>query len=192
MVRGGCAYPHSYRGPQLAAAQQFLRMHHNDTVLVTLDIGANDVDDCAPNDRVDIWCGIRGLLGVRSGLNTILAALRDAAGPRTRIIGMNLYDPVLAWYIRPHDMALAVASVPLADQLNAVIDRLDSDYGVPTADVSKAFATNSFRPLVDYGGTQVPLNVARVLEWTNLPRRDVHPNDTGYRVMAGTFMALIG
>ncbi|MFD9129857.1 SGNH/GDSL hydrolase family protein [Kitasatospora sp. NPDC059571] len=190
MAGGGCPYPHPYPDSQLAAAVRFLREHRTDRVLVTLDIGANDVDRCAAGGSIDLPCAVNGVAQVGRGLSTVLAQLREAAGPRTRIIGMNLYDPFLAaWMTGEQGRTTAALSVPLAAALNATIGAVDAAYGVPTADVAGAFATYSALPTVPLGGQQVPLNVARILQWTNMARGDIHANDTGYQVIADTFLA---
>ncbi|MFJ5228259.1 SGNH/GDSL hydrolase family protein [Kitasatospora sp. NPDC088391] len=190
MADGGCPYPHSFSGSQLAAAVAWLRAHRNDETLVTIDIGANDVQRCAAGGSLDLPCALKGIDQVRTGLDRILGELRAAAGPRTRIVGMDLYDPFLAvWTTGAQGRATATASVPLAGALNAVIGAVDARHGVPTANVAGAFSTYSFFPSVPLGGQQVPLNVARVLQWTNMARGDIHANDAGYRVIADAFLA---
>jgi lysophospholipase L1-like esterase len=192
MINGGCPYPHPYADSQLAAAVRYLREHRHDRVLVTIDIGANDVDGCAAGGSIDLPCALNGVAQVGRGLSTILAQLREAAGPRTRIVGMNLYDPFLAaWMTGDQGRATAALSVPLSNVLNATIGLADAAHGVPTADVGAAFSTNAFSPTVPLGGQQVPLNVARIMQWTNMARGDIHANDTGYQVIADTFLAKI-
>ncbi|MFJ1753391.1 SGNH/GDSL hydrolase family protein [Kitasatospora sp. NPDC088134] len=190
MADGGCPYPHSFSGSQLAAAVAWLKAHRNDETLVTIDIGANDVQRCAAGGSLDLPCALKGIDQVRTGLDRILGELRAAAGPRTRIVGMNLYDPFLAvWTTGEQGRATATASVPLAGALNAVIGAVDARHRVPTADVAGAFSTYSFLPSVPLDGQQVPLNVARILQWTNMARGDIHANDAGYRVIADAFLA---
>ncbi|MFJ1708228.1 SGNH/GDSL hydrolase family protein [Kitasatospora sp. NPDC088346] len=190
MIDGGCPYPHPYSGPQLAEAESYLRAHHGDRVLVTLDIGANDIGHCTAGGSIDVPCTLAGVDTVRHGLDTVLTRLRAAAGPHTRIIGMNLYDPYLAaWPTGDQGRATALLSLPLADLLNAVIGTVDTAHGVPTADVAGAFRTNSLFPTVPSGAGRVPLNVARVLQWTNMARGDIHANDAGYQAIADTFLA---
>ncbi|MEV4616607.1 SGNH/GDSL hydrolase family protein [Kitasatospora sp. NPDC049258] len=192
MIGGGCPYPHPYGGSQLAAAETFLRAHHRDGVLVTLDIGANDIGGCTAGGSIDLPCTLAGIGTAGRGLDTVLTRLRAAAGPDTRIIGMNLYDPYLAaWSTGDQGRATALLSVPLADLLNVTIAGVDAAHGVPTADVARAFGTDAFLPLVPLNGTRVPSNVARILRWTNMARGDVHANDAGYQVIADTFLARI-
>ncbi|MFE9423257.1 SGNH/GDSL hydrolase family protein [Kitasatospora sp. NPDC006697] len=189
MINGGCAFPHDYQGPQLAAAVAYLKAHHKDDLTVTLDIGANNVDGCADGGSLDAACAAKGIATAGKDLGTILTALKSAAGPHTRIVGMNLYDPFLAaWMTDAQGQAMATLSVPLADTLNGVLEFQDFVHGVPTADVAGAFDTNSFLPLVDLGGQRVPLNVARIMSWTNMSRGDIHANDTGYQVIADAFL----
>ncbi|MDH6119035.1 SGNH/GDSL hydrolase family protein [Kitasatospora sp. GAS204B] len=190
MINGGCPYPHPYAGPQLDAAIAFLTAHRHDELTVTLDIGANDVDGCATNGNLDAACAAKGIATAGWDLNTILSKLKAAAGPRTTFVGMNLYDPFLAaWMTGTQGKVLAGLSVPLADTLNGTLDFVDALHGVPTADVAKAFNTNSLLPLVPLDGQQVPLNVARIMTWTNMSRGDIHANDTGYQVIADAFLA---
>ncbi|WP_371501615.1 SGNH/GDSL hydrolase family protein [Kitasatospora sp. NBC_00374] len=190
MIDGGCPYPHPYAGPQLAEAETYLRAHHEDRVLVTLDIGANDIGHCTAGGSIDVPCTLDGVATVRRGLDTVLTRLRAAAGPHTRIIGMNLYDPYLAaWTTGDQGRSTALLSLPLAGLLNTVIGAVDTAHGVPTADVAGAFRTNSLFPTVPLGGARVPLNVARVLQWTNMARGDIHANDAGYQAIADAFLA---
>ncbi|KDN87985.1 SGNH/GDSL hydrolase family protein [Kitasatospora cheerisanensis] len=190
MANGGCPYPHSFGGSQLEAAVAYLKAHWKDEVLVTIDIGANDVQRCAAGGSLDLPCAMNGIEQVRTGLDRILGELQQAAGPHTRIVGMNLYDPFLAaWMTGDQGKAMATASVPLAGALNSVIETVDARHRVPTADVAGAFDTTSFAPLVPLGGQQVPLNVARIMQWTNMARGDIHANDAGYQVIADQFLA---
>jgi lysophospholipase L1-like esterase len=190
MLGGGCPYPHPYPGAQLDAAVAYLTAHHRDDVVVTLDIGANNVDGCAAGGSLDAACAAQGIATAGRDLSTILDRLRAAAGPHTRIVGMNLYDPFLAaWMTGPQGEQLAELSVPLADALNTTLEVVDAAHRVPTADVAKAFSTNAFLPLVPLAGRQVPLNVARIMSWTNMSRGDIHANDTGYQVIADAFLA---
>src|SRR5262249_20182493 len=80
---------------QLEAAVQFMQTH--EVELVTLDIGANDVDHCVDLTTLSIEaaCLANGLAAIGPNLFQILTALRNAAGPDTRIVGMNYYDPFL-------------------------------------------------------------------------------------------------
>jgi lysophospholipase L1-like esterase len=189
MINGGCPYPHSFQGAQLDAAVAYLKAHHGADVTVTLDIGANNVDGCFKNGALDVACAANGIATAGTDLGTILDRLQAAAGPHTRIVGMNLYDPFLAaWMTGPQGQAMATASVPLADTFNGVLEHQDQAHGVPTADVAGAFSTDALQPTVDLGGQQVPLNVARIMEWTNMSRGDIHANDTGYQVIADTFL----
>ncbi|WP_051812756.1 SGNH/GDSL hydrolase family protein [Kitasatospora sp. MBT63] len=190
MIGGGCPYPHPYPGSQLAEAETYLRAHHDDRVLVTLDIGANDIGHCTAGGVIDVRCTLDGIATVRTGLATVLDRLRAAAGPHTRILGMNLYDPYLAaWLTGDQGRATALLSLPLAGLLNATIGAVDAAHGVPTADVARAFDTNALLPLVPLNGTRVPLDVARILQLTNMGRGDIHANDAGYQLIADTLLA---
>jgi lysophospholipase L1-like esterase len=73
MIDGGiCRYP---GGSQLAAAIAFLRAHRGHVLLVTVDIGANDLEDCGsqPDLIKIISCFVTDVPGAVSHLATIMA-----------------------------------------------------------------------------------------------------------------------
>src|SRR6202453_5492960 len=84
MLNGGiCQYP---GGSQLAAATPFLRAHRGHVFLVTIDIGANDLEDCGSQSNLIkvISCFVTDVPGAVSRLGTIMARLRSASGPSVR------------------------------------------------------------------------------------------------------------
>jgi lysophospholipase L1-like esterase len=189
-----CAYP---QGSQLAAALAFLRAHHGETVLITIDIGANDVDGCVINGAISQACVASGIAAVRHDLPLILRALRHAAGEHALIAGMNLYDPFLAAYLTgAAGQAAATESVTLAGQVNQLLAAIDQAFGARTADVQDAFSTADFTETATLLGT-IPLNVARICEWTWMCAAspvgpNIHANATGYQVIAAAFEQAIG
>ena len=115
MINGGsCRYP---GGSQLAAAVAFLRAHRGHVFLVTIDIGANDPEQCgswASLGKVTS-CLITGIPHVVTNLATIIGRLRAAAGPGVRIVGMNYYVPARAeWREGATGQAIARLSERLA------------------------------------------------------------------------------
>src|SRR6516165_12656604 len=99
MIHGGiCRYR---GGSQLAAAVAFLSAHRGHVVLVTIDIGANDPEDCGSGAglRALTACIGTNLPKAIGNLGTILTRLRAAAGPDVRIVGMSYYLPALAEWL---------------------------------------------------------------------------------------------
>src|ERR1700733_14460238 len=86
-------------GSQLAAAVSFLQSHHaaGEVPLITIDIGANDVDGCATASNLAA-CLAAGEKSIQVDTPKILNALRKAAPTGTKLVAMNLYDPVLGGY----------------------------------------------------------------------------------------------
>jgi lysophospholipase L1-like esterase len=196
----GAGSPCTYRqGSQLAAAVAFIRAHRSQIALITIDIGANDVDGCASATSISQTCVTAGFASVGHNLPLILGALRDAAGRRTVIAGMNLYDPFLADYLTgAAGQALATASVSLGQSLNQLIDGAFQTFGVRAADVQDAFSTTDFTDTAPLPGVgTVPLNVARICEWTWMCAPapvgpNIHANATGYQQIAAAFEQAIG
>jgi lysophospholipase L1-like esterase len=191
-----CTYP---QGSQLAAALAFLRAHHGQTGLITIDIGANNVDGCTTAAGISQACVASGLAAVQHDLPLILGALRHAAGAHVLIVGMNLYDPFLADYLTgAAGQAAAVESVTLGEQLNQLLTAADKAVGARTADVAGAFSTADFTDTATLPGVgTVPLNVARICTWTWMCAPspvgpNIHANATGYKVIAAAFERAIG
>lgn len=197
MLNGGCPFPHSYAN-QADAAASFLAAHRHAHVLVTIDIGANNVDGCATASGIDTSCVAAGLQTAAVDLPKILGTLKAAAGRHVEFVAMNYYDPFLAaWLSGPAGQAEATASVQLSGQLNAILGAAYKAFGVEVADVSSRFKTTDFTPLVQLTPTlQVPLNVARICQWTWMCAPapvgpNIHANATGYEEIADTFEAIV-
>lgn len=177
---------------QLDAAVGFLETHN--VALVTIDIGANNVDDCLSSATIDQACIFAGVAAAAHGLPVILGTL-EQADPGVPIIGMNYYDPFLAeWLQGPAGQALVQQSVQLTTQFNGVLDTVYSAFSVPVADVASKFQTTNFNavPLV-----QLPVNVATIctLTWMCAPAPvgpNIHANAFGYWLIAATFADTIG
>lgn len=192
LLKGGrCTYA---EGSQIKAAESFLKAHHGQVRLVTLDIGANDVDGCVVGGNISPSCILQGMGTITSNLPQITARVRFATGPRARFAGMNYYDPFLAsWRTGAGGQTLARESVLLANIINAMESGVYRPSGFAVADVAAAFATNDFgdqETLPD--GTTVPRNVARICTWTWMcAKNDIHANAVGYHHLADAFAAVV-
>jgi lysophospholipase L1-like esterase len=188
-------------GSQLAAAVRFLKAHHQrgEVPLVTIDIGANDVDGCPTAANVGT-CVTNGINAISTNLPKILSALRHAAPAGTTFAGMTLYDPALAGYLSPAGttaQGLALASVPLVKNINQKLISDDQAAGFKTADVAGAFDSYDTTQTVAWEGQQIPIDVSRVCSWTwacQTPPSgpNIHANKNGYAVIAGAFAKVIG
>ena len=167
-------------GTQLDEAVNFIHAHANHISLITIDIGGNDVFPCILNG--DRSCLNAALAAMNANLATILSALREAAGPGVRVVGMNYYDPLLAFWF--FDLAAAQLSQQMVVQLNGVLASVYGTAGDPVADVETAFSTTDWTPV-----DGIPLNVLRICQWTWMctTNPDIHPNTIGYGVIADAF-----
>ena len=192
MIEGGiCDYDH---GSQLDEAVAFLHAHRQFVAFVTIDIGVNDFP-C----QTDLSCVPAGVASIQANLPTILAALREAAGPEVPIVGATSYDPFLgAWLTGPEGRAFAELTVFAAIvPLNQMLTGIYGAAGMPVADVEGAFSTTDFTtmvPLAPFG--DVPLNVVRICQWTWIcvppplgPNN--HANAAGYQAMAQAFATVL-
>ncbi len=193
MIGGGiCDYE---AGSQLAQAVSFLQNHQGSVALVTIDMGANDIEPCGSLGGVDQQlCVTMAFTNVALNLPTIVGALRAAAGPDVPIVAMNYYNPFLAsWFQNP---ALAGASAQLQVAFNSLLALIYSNplFGVPVADVAGAFFSLDFTPVPQ--ANNIPHNVLVVcqLTWMCVPPPigpNIHANADGYGVIAGAFLAAL-
>jgi len=191
-----CTYP---AGSQLAQAVAFIRAHRSAVVLITIDIGANNVDSCAAGGTINLSCVASGFAAARADMPKILDALQSAVGEDTVIAGMNFYDPFLADYLAgPTGQALAAQSVSLDGAFNSLLGASFAGFGVPVADVQTAFSTTDFADTATLPGVgTVPLNVARICQWTWMCAPspvgpNIHANAAGYQAIAAAFEQAIG
>ncbi len=191
MIAGGsCTYG---SGSQLAEAVEFLQTHR--VGLVTLTIGGNNVDHCIGAAGIDQTCVLNGLGAVAANLPRIVGALRAAAGPGVPIVAMNYYDPFLAlWRLGAGGQLVANESLQATLFFNGLLENVYQQFGVPVADVAKAFRTTDFTPVQAF---DLPVNVLATLVWTWMGAAppvgpDIHPNAFGYAVIAGAFVRTIG
>lgn len=188
-LEGGvhCRYP---EGSQLAAADDFLR-NHPSTVLVTVDLGFNNLRSCFLfRIRVDEACVTGVLNDIHVQLAQILSSLRTAAGSGPQIVGVGHFDPYLGDELRgAGSIGFAADTLNAVDRLNDMLRQTYAAAGVRMADVAAAFDTSDSALTSVSSLGNVAKNVARVCEltWASaLPPYgpNQHPNDEGYRVIA--------
>jgi lysophospholipase L1-like esterase len=181
---------------QLALATSFLHQHPS-TVLLTIDVGFNDMVRCLAGHVVDPSCVDLALESIRDQLPTILTALRDAGSPALHIVGVGHYDPYLAAYLGgPIGRAFAEQSLDVMTRLNATLRSVYHAAGIPMADVAAAFNMNGDEPTTLASGAVVPSDVGRTcdLTWECVPGplgHNKHPNVEGYRLIGEAIRELV-
>lgn len=208
--KGGiCGYKGAHRfsltgrtGSQLAAALAFLHFHPGGVPLITIDIGANDLNHCIEKANGSIKAIVECLTpvfpAISKNLAVTLAALRKA-DPHAAIVGMTYYDPELvAWLLRTTaGQQFATGSVAVAGVFRQL---LVSDYEAfkdPVAGVFRAFDTTDMKDMVTVPGIgPLPKDVALICEWTYecTPKPvgpNEHANKAGYHVITQAFLATL-
>jgi lysophospholipase L1-like esterase len=194
MLHGGiCRYA---GGSQIAAADAFLRAHRGHVFLVTLDIGANDPQDCVNTSGFGMISScITSMPDAASNLGTILTDLRTSAGTSTRIVGMSYYLPELAqWRDGFVGEEIARLSARIASGYNNLLMNTYAQAGIPVADVFGAFDTTNFGDQRTVPGLgPLPRNVALICQLTwecaSPPRGpNQHANRAGYALIAQVFL----
>jgi lysophospholipase L1-like esterase len=181
---------------QLSQAVAFIHTHPS-TVLMTIDLGFNDIERCLAFHVVNQTCLTQRLNIVNQQLPPILATLRAAAGPNVRLVGVGHYDPYLGTYLHGGtDVAFSEGSVAAIERLDETLHDIYSDAGIPMADVGRTFDMTDAESVDMAGVGDVPRNVERTcaLTWmctSASPHAKQHPNDAGYQIIAETIAAAI-
>ena len=196
MIRGGiCHYP---TGSQLTQAKTFLRAHRGHIGLITIDIGANDPNNCllgaVPASKI-FSCMNTSIKGTETDLRKILRGLRGAAGQSVPIIAMSYYVPELSgWLDGQTGKEIAVLTERLVGTYNKLLRRIYHQYGARMANVFEAFHSADFSDKIRLPGYGLlPRNVAAICEWTWACARwpqgpNEHANNLGYGVIALAFL----
>jgi lysophospholipase L1-like esterase len=198
-------------GSQLKAAEAFLKTHKvkGEVPLITVDIGANDVDGCAGEASAGLpaveACVAKGVASVKKNTPTILSGLRKLAPKGSFLAAANEYDPILADELSTDagQQQLGSLSLVLVKSINTAITTSDKANGFVTADVASAFGTydttavsTAGTPLAASGQATVPTNVANICNLTWMcaaaPRGpNIHANAAGYAAMAKAYEAVL-
>ena len=200
MINGGiCSYG---AGSQLAQAAAFLSSHRGHVQLVTIDIGANDLNPCLGLSTLNqIVVCLEGVFPViQKNLTQIMNTLTTASGSGVPpIIGMTYYDPELANWLKgdPASKALAKDSIALAQGFGNLLSGVYTAFGAKVADVFKAFHTTQFAARVTLPAFgKVPKAVGYICSYTWMCAAppvgpNIHANQLGYGVIANTFLDVI-
>lgn len=182
---------------QMSTALGVLGADHSEVGLVTIDLGLNDVRPCLTVMPMDQSCANKGIALVREELPKVLRTLKGAAGPHVLFVGLEYADPYIAKYLQgavgQADAAKTVATMTL---LNQTLDEAYKAEGMSVANVPAAFLTNHTSPVKLSGVGTVPVEVARVCEWTWMCKTkpwgpDDHPNNAGYETIAKAIAAVL-
>ncbi|MGC2174739.1 MAG: hypothetical protein WA614_04680 [Acidimicrobiales bacterium] len=188
-----------YQAPetQLTKAEAYLQAHSTDQVLVTIDLGFNNVRPCMEQDPVNQTCLEQGIVDIQHDLPTVLKDLKSSAGPGVHFVGIEYADPYLGYYVNPSvGPADATTTLVGMEQLDGVLDRIYASADVPVADVPGLFQTDDNAPVnVPNVGT-IPTNVAQACEltwfcYTTPFGPDDHPNNAGYSLIAEAIEAVL-
>jgi lysophospholipase L1-like esterase len=197
MINGGiCSYS---AGSQLKAAEAFLSSHHGQVQLVTIDIGANDLNPCLvlTNFNKLVKCLEKVIPIAAQNLAAIMAGLGAAYGsgpPAT--IGMTYYDPELADWLKgtTAGKTLAGDSILLAQGFANTLSGVYTKFGAKVADVFTAFDTTNFKGRVTLPAFgKVPTDVGLICSYTWMCAAppvgpNIHANRLGYAIIANTFL----
>jgi len=184
---------------QAAAADRFIARHRGQVGLITVSIGGNDILGCTAA-AIFIPCVTQTLPGIETNLHTVLAGLRQAAGPGVPIVGLTYPDVFLGLYTS-NDLSqksLAVVSIAGFQKLfNPAPEAEYSAVGASFVDVTDA--TGAYVPLTETTPwpsapsgsipTAAAADICSLTYYCQL--QDVHPKTRGYSVIARLVVATL-
>ena len=170
-------------------------------VLVTIDIGANDILNAQILCLGDPGCIVLAVPGIAAKVAQIVGTLRGAGygGP---ILAMNYYNPQAAAAIgffpgvagqQAPDPGLAILSDLLAQGFNGALEAAYGAFGVQVVDVYSALNSGDFGDDQPANGTPDNLDVLCALSYMcpDDPgvKANIHLNKRGYKVVAKAFFS---
>jgi len=182
---------------QLAEAIAFLSAHHDQSGLVTIDLGFNDLKECVRGQSIDATCVTAKLELLQQQLPEILTDLRAAAGPDTSFVGVGHYNPYLVDDAKGlRGRLFAGQSASMMRSLNDTLGDIYNDADMPMADVAKQFTLDTDGTVELPGVGRVSGAVARTCELTWMcprvgVRANIHPDDAGYLEIAEAIDAVV-
>jgi lysophospholipase L1-like esterase len=206
-IGGICGYTGDVRtslttrkSDQMQAAIDFLHAHRGHVSLITLDIGANDLNNCLTLTSIPAIaeCLTPVFASMQTHLAYTLKKLRTAA-PGVTIVGMNYYDPELVTWLEGTTAAktFAADSVELAGIFTEDLDGVYASFKVPVADVFDNFDTTDMTHTMTLPGIgTVPRDVGyicrRTYECAPAPvGPNEHCNPVGYGAISTAFQATL-
>lgn len=166
------------RGGQLAEAVAF--METSGVAYVTIDIGANNLlghlssEDCSKSlDTAGCRSRITGSFAAyERDMEVIFEEITDAA-PEATVIFLRAYNPFSLGFSA--SMELEAESTAILDEFNDIAAAVAADYGVLVAD--------GFTPMLN--------TTAATTHMLGSPP-DIHPNESGYDILACSLLEAIG
>lgn len=178
-------------GSELATAVAFLRSHRDSTVLVTVDLGFNDLRPCFERFAVDQRCVKVALAGIETTLPVVLGRLVAAAGPQAHIVGLRHNDPFEADAARRPTEQFSDVTAAVLSELNQELQAIYSRSRVLTADSPRAFS-EAVRRMVSAGSPGA--RGACALTWMCVKPPfgpNLHPNTLGYHLIADSIASAL-
>lgn len=188
VLHGGAGCQPDGEPGQLERAEDILAASPG-TVLVTVDIGDNDIEVCLDGDTgsIDAACLKRGEARIRQALPQIARRLRAAAPPSAPVIGLVDYDQFLSlWLQGSRGRAAARRSLPIIRRLNQLATSIYRRAGLKVADATSRFATEDMshsRTLPGHGSVPHAVYAICTLTWACSPEpigHDDHARPAGY------------
>lgn len=175
-------------------------MEGGDVILVTIDVGANDLFDALELCGNDAACLNTQIQGVAAKAAQIVLELRGSGytGP---IVAMNYYNPLAAAAIgyingvagqQSPNLEFALLSDVLVSGLNGALAQAYGSLAVPVANVYGAFNAGDFGD--DSPSNETPDNVdvlcklSYMCPGSETVKANIHLNRHGYRVVAKAFL----
>lgn len=177
---------------QLSLATSFLLSHPKDPILVTIDMGFNDIAPCLRHQRTSQLCLDSALSHLSSTLPNIIAILKAASSNEVSFVGLNHYNPYAAY--RASNPSYSLSASLAVSRLNAVLASVYSSAGVPVADIAAAFAGSdsdlvSAFPLDSYHAAKLSCHLTWMCRHDLSP--NIHPTNKGYAIIATTIYSTL-
>lgn len=206
LLTKGCPFPLQHTAgsvryrtrTQITAAEAFIAAHRGHIGLISVTVGANDVDGCGTASD-PIACVRSVVPEIQTNVTTLATVLRAAAGPGVPIVGSTYPGVILGAYMHrsvPPSTSwinlVQLSVVAFRELVNPALEKAYSTVGGSLIDVTKA--TDDYVPLsrtvhtAKYG--TLPVAVANACALTQYcANGDIHGTTSGYDLIGKLIVA---
>jgi hypothetical protein len=182
---------------QLSRAESYLRDNFEETGVVTIDVGFNNIRPCLQFATVEWSCVAKSVALIKEDLPPALSGLERAAGPGVAFVGVPYGDPYLGHYLVPSQgPANSAATLKAMKEMDVALDTAFKASKMAVASVASALKLSDTTTTGHYNGHVVPENVAKACETTWMCRAapwgpNDHPDNEGYSIIAGAIARVL-
>lgn len=182
---------------QLSRAEEFLHDNYEESGVVSIDVGFNNIRPCLQFTTVSESCVASTVALINKDLPNALSGLEKAAGPKITFVGVPYGDPFLGHYLNSaQGPTNATETLQAMEKVDAALDTAFEASHIAVAPIASALKLSDTNMTGHYDGRVLPENVAIACATTWMCRAapwgpNDHPDNEGYSIIAKAIASVL-